>query len=473
VALGAAAPVHTHWPKFGLLLIVAVGLACRLPALNETLWLDEAVTWKQTRGDLFSTLNATAIDTYPPLHNLVTLAFVKVFGASELVLRLPALLFGLSAIPATYQLGRLAAGTACGLIAAGFIALSPYAIFFSQEARMYALLMLATTLLASATIAWIRRPGGVRAAALILSAIATLYSHPFGLPSWLSVALAGFIVLCLQRVPRRTTLVYLGLHAIAALAFAPWAIFLISTAVRLSEVGFWIDRPDLRMLGKYLTQVMSGRRGLVLTVIGVSIAIASVLRLAPRIIRSFDRVRWDSAVILAALALGPAIFGYAVSQVTTPVLVARYLIGSLPALVVLAAMGMSRLGSSRASVVVSLVAIAAVMFPAALRYPAYRHGENWRGLAAYVETKLEPQDCLVVHDGSTFVALEYYGIAPPACFHLNLEEAAAEIRPEQRVVAVASHADGRTASIRAVLPGKWSDDVGFGRAVRLAIREPG
>jgi len=474
VALAAAAPVQVQWTRLGLLLLVLVGLLCRLTALDETLWLDEAVTWKQTQGDLLSTLIATARDNYPPLHNLATLIFVKIFGASETVLRLPALLFGVAAIPAIYQLGRLAAGPACGLIAAAFIALSPQAIFYSQEARMYALLMLSCTLLASATIAWIRRPGGLRTTALILSAIATLYSHPFGVPSWLSVVLAGLVALRVQRASGRTTLAYLGVNTIAAIVFAPWALFLIRSAVRISEQGFWIQRPDLWILGRYATQLLGGMRGLALTAIGLAVAAISALRLAtPKVMRDFEGVRLDSVIVLVALALGPAIFGFVVSQVTTPVLVGRYLIGSLPAVLVLVAIGMSRLGSPRWSVLISVVLVAILMFPSAIKYPAFRHGEDWRSLAAYLESNLGAEDCLVVVDGSTFVVLDYYGTQPPACFHRDLKGAASEIGPEKRIMAVASHVEGRTASIRAALPGNWSDNFRFGREITVAVREPG
>lgn len=76
--------------RIGLLLLVAAGVALRLPGLNESLWLDEAVTWLQTRHfNVVDTIILTGADRYPPLHNLLTLPFVALFGSGEIALRLP------------------------------------------------------------------------------------------------------------------------------------------------------------------------------------------------------------------------------------------------------------------------------------------------------------------------------------------------------------------------------------------------
>src|SRR5581483_11600184 len=56
--------------------------------------------------------------------------------------RLSSVLLGTAAIPAAARLGRVAGGRRLGLIAACLVAFSPELVRYSQEARMYALVVL-------------------------------------------------------------------------------------------------------------------------------------------------------------------------------------------------------------------------------------------------------------------------------------------------------------------------------------------
>ena len=56
-------------------------------------------------------------------------------GDSTVLVRLPSLVLGTAAIPVVFLLGRRVAGTRVGLFAAAILALSPFAIFYSTEAR--------------------------------------------------------------------------------------------------------------------------------------------------------------------------------------------------------------------------------------------------------------------------------------------------------------------------------------------------
>ena len=62
------------------------------------------------------------------------------------LLRLPSLLAGVAAIPLTYLLGARTIGRPAAVVGATLVALSPFQILFSTEARSFALLMLLTLL---------------------------------------------------------------------------------------------------------------------------------------------------------------------------------------------------------------------------------------------------------------------------------------------------------------------------------------
>lgn len=242
-----------------LLLIIAFGAALRLPGLHESIWLDEAATWLQTRDlNIVRTIILTGSDTYPPLHNLLTLPFLAVFGQGEVAYRLPAVVFGVLSIPAVYWLGLLSGGRRAGLLAAVLMALAPFAIYYSQEARMYALLMLSSSLFAAAVLQWLSQPSQRRALVLVGSGAAMLYAHPYGFFALGSVGLAGLLVLFVDRAGWRRVLGFVLLGGAVLVTYLPWLLMTLRTARDLVNRGFWIKRPDSDDAFQYVLNLAGG-----------------------------------------------------------------------------------------------------------------------------------------------------------------------------------------------------------------------
>ncbi len=129
-----------------LALLVALGAWLRLRGLTTFgLWFDEWITVEQsTRHTLLEAI--TASGTHPPLLRLLVRASVALLPSSQdpaaldLAVRLPSALLGVASIPFVFLFARRWAGGsgAVGLAAAGLLALSPYGIYYAQEARYYA-----------------------------------------------------------------------------------------------------------------------------------------------------------------------------------------------------------------------------------------------------------------------------------------------------------------------------------------------
>lgn len=167
-------PQNLRW----LVVIVLLGTILRFWNLDlKPLWLDETITALFSLGHTYSDVPlgqvqplanvsklfqwqptsciaiATAIrsqSTHPPLffcwlHQW--LGWVDRFDVSLAwkLRSLPAFL-GVLAIPAVYRLNRLAFSPSAGLAAAMLMAVSPFAVYLSQEARHYTLPMLLITL---------------------------------------------------------------------------------------------------------------------------------------------------------------------------------------------------------------------------------------------------------------------------------------------------------------------------------------
>ena len=125
-------------------LVAAVALAIGLRLLSSrSLWLDEATSVHQATmsfGAMIANLRDT--DVHPPLYFAVLWATVRVFGISEWAVRLPSLVAGVLLVPMMFVTAREAYGRRAGLLAAVLGAVAPFAIWYSQEARMYELMML-------------------------------------------------------------------------------------------------------------------------------------------------------------------------------------------------------------------------------------------------------------------------------------------------------------------------------------------
>ena len=136
---------------FILLGITVIGLVIRLVAWGQPVLGDELSSlWIVREYDLSGTVREVSSDAEisPPLYFVLAWFASKLGSAPELV-RLPALLAGVTAIPLSYLLGERLRGRAAGLIAAAVMALSPFMVAFSATGRAYSLmvaLLIASTL---------------------------------------------------------------------------------------------------------------------------------------------------------------------------------------------------------------------------------------------------------------------------------------------------------------------------------------
>ena len=93
---------------------------------------------------LFDTLSAVVdSERSPPLYYVLVWGWSKIFGTGEVGLRSLSALFGTLTVPLAYAAAAtLGSSRRVALFAAAFVALNPYLVWYSQEARSYALMVL-------------------------------------------------------------------------------------------------------------------------------------------------------------------------------------------------------------------------------------------------------------------------------------------------------------------------------------------
>jgi len=120
-------------------LVLVLGLMLRLISLNQSLWLDEATTAlvsKMPLTDFFTKFMPA--DFHPPLYYLVIHVWASVFGTLEIALRIPSVIFGVLTIYFIYLIAKISKFK-WPLVPALFLATSGLHVYYSQEARMYAM----------------------------------------------------------------------------------------------------------------------------------------------------------------------------------------------------------------------------------------------------------------------------------------------------------------------------------------------
>jgi mannosyltransferase len=205
-----------------LIALTVLAAAVRFSTLSvQSYWLDEAVTVHLLR-DSFGGMLAAIPDSEstPPLYYIVAWVWSKLFGTGEVALRSLSALFGTATVPVAYMAAKTLATRRVGLVVAALAAVNPLLVWFSQEARAYALLVLLTTAGLAAFARVLERtgpPARALAAWAVLSALA-LAAHYFAL-----FVVGPQAVWLLWRLRRRAVAPVAGV-ALAGAALLPLAV---------------------------------------------------------------------------------------------------------------------------------------------------------------------------------------------------------------------------------------------------------
>jgi len=148
--------VLSHRVRAALTLSVVLLLAFALRVYRldaNALWWDESLSLYRSTRDLGTVLANTILiqtilttDTIPQGYFLLLNLFVRAAGTSEFALRLFSVLANVATLPLLYVLARRWTSPAVAWLAAFLGAVSPFYVWYAQEARPYALVLFWSTL---------------------------------------------------------------------------------------------------------------------------------------------------------------------------------------------------------------------------------------------------------------------------------------------------------------------------------------
>ncbi len=383
-----------------LLGLVGVAALLRFATIDaQSFWADEAYTAalvRESLPELFRHIAKT--ESTPPLYYVLAWGWAKVFGTGEAGLRSLSALIGTATVPVAYAAGRALVSRRAGLMTAAFVAVSPLLVWYSQEARAYALV----TLLAAASIYFFARaldgaPGRPVLWLTVMSALALL-THYYAVLLFLVEAA---ILLVARPALRRPVL-----WAVAAVGAIGLALLPLVHAQHPGRRTGWIELLPFRgRLQEIAGQFAFGEAWIEIDHVWTASVIALVLLAAG--IWLIPAARRGAGLALA-LASGSLALAFAAKVVGVDFMYYRPLLYAwIPAAIAVAAvLAAPRLGRAGiAAAVVVFAGLLACTIAIAARPTLQR--EDWRGVTGFIGPR-DPQRAILVRSWSPASAFEYY-----------------------------------------------------------------
>ena len=326
--------------------VIAGAAALRFASLGlQSYHHDEVITAMRVIPGSFSHVlhEVRVSESNPPLYYVLAWAWAKAFGRGEFELRSLTALFGTAVVPIAFLIGRRLASRRAGLILAAFVAVNPMLIWYSQEARSYALLVFFCALSFYFFLRALDYARGWDLALWALSSALALCSHYFAV---FPVAIEAAWLLVSLRVFWRQVLPALALVGATGAALLP----LLSAQVNATHIG-WIEKSPLptRFL-EVGTSFLIGETGHVIAEpvrYGYALlpAIAAVAAIVLLLLRGDAHERYGAGIALV-VGLGVAALAALAALAGKDYVVERNLLPALLPLAALVAVGFS-VGSAR------------------------------------------------------------------------------------------------------------------------------
>lgn len=220
--------------------LTALGVAVRFASLGvQSYHHDEVITaLRVLPGSFGEMLHAVKVsESNPPLYYVLGWAWAKEFGTGEVGLRSLSALFGAATVPVGYLIGRQLASRRAGLILAALIAVNPMLIWYSQEARSYALLVFFGALALFFFVRALDTGRGRDLAWWALASTLALCSHYFAV---FAVAIEALWLIVALRSRWRVVLPAIAVTGATGLALLPLA----NSQTNPTHIG-WIENSPL------------------------------------------------------------------------------------------------------------------------------------------------------------------------------------------------------------------------------------
>jgi len=327
----------TRRVEFAFVLIIClIGISLRSVEINYNFDGDEVFSARLAAQPFWEMIQQSLADRpHPPLYIFLLFSWERIFGAGEVSVRSLSVLCSAGFFWAAYLLLRrlMPQGPALGALA--ILAVSPFFVYYGQQARPYSLIALLSATNLLAFLALLDLPDNRRRViAWSVSCAGLVWAQYFG---FLTIAVE--IIVLLLTLPRRDKLILLSAGLLGIATILPWLVAAMGSLVTrgpdpLPHID-WIEKPAPQALLRFYVGIFGDVPGVRSRWLLLPLAALGVALYARAIRHGLSR----PALALSGIGVGVPLVVFALSAYgPKPVWVERQLIG--PALAFVALFGL-------------------------------------------------------------------------------------------------------------------------------------
>jgi len=386
-----------------ILFILFLAFIVRIYGLTfESIWLDEGQSIYYASKPLIDIFNLD--EPNPPLYIIILSFFVRIFGISEFWVRLPSVIFGGLSVLLMYFLAKKIFNERIGLIASLILAFSAYNIYYSQEARMYSLLVFLSLLSMYFFINYLQNDNMNNSIYFLISTILLLYSHYF---SMLIVLVQNIFLIILFRKKYGRLKRWLAVQSLIFIAYLPALINLINNINNYITRFIWVNGiGDI----KFINWNFSG--GFVLSILFPLLLLYSFYYFINnlKVISSRNKQMF---ILLVFWMFIPVIITVVYSLIFKPVFMMRYIIFCSTPLYILIAFSIDKLNKYLRIMTLAAIIIFSLFY--ITNQIKIIDKESWRDISLYVKSMVQKDDVIIIEPGYYIFPFTYYYL--PKCFN--------------------------------------------------------
>lgn len=334
-----------------LTLLVLLGVFLRFYKLEyQSPWVDELYTLinTSTEKSFYEIFQNLKIDVHPPLYYYIIHVFNFVFGNTIFSARLVSVIFSLLGIYSIYLLSKELFNKKVAVISVALLVVNYFHIYHAQEARMYGMLFVTTAFAFLFLIKFIKQPSLKSAVWYAIFASLMIYTQFFALFTLIAQYLILlFFILTQTTITQKKFFQYTFISGVVtAILYLPSLIILATMSKRDS---FWIEIPEKDVYTVMLKEFFGFAE------IPLMIAFLAVVYFFIKLFKTSEKQSFrinphEDKQIFAFLIIFIWIvvtlfIPLLLSFINLPMIVSRYFINILPALIILIAAGLNYIKS--------------------------------------------------------------------------------------------------------------------------------
>lgn len=385
--------IKKNYVELLLIIVIFVGAILRLKGLTfNSYWLDEIYSVSFSNPSYsFEKLfeETTIIDVHPPVYQTLLWIWYKLFGYTEFSGRLFSAVIGILGIPAIYFLGKELFNKHVGLYASLIASLNYFLIYYSQETRSYSLVFLLAVISYLFFYRILNDPRKRDTLLYWLTTLLLLYTHYVAF-FIVATQLFVFVFYFVKFPTKRKEMIVFALLTITVFIAALLPIINYIPLHR-EKLLFWVSQPSMLFFVKYIYHYFQNP---ILFFILMLSGLSSLIYLFTK--KSSNR-EMSSLLLLLIWIISGYMLLYLKGVISTPILVPRYTIFIVPAIIIFVSYGIWRMGHLKREALLSIVVLFS-LYQLFFNYYSVTTKDQWREV---IET-VHKYDALAAYENFPF-----------------------------------------------------------------------